>query len=126
MQSEGFPVGRVLVMEDEYLIADDLRRAITRAGAEVLGPVASLRRSHLQVRRGYFDFVLLDINLRDEKAYPIADELLQKKVPFVFETGYETDHVPDRFASVAVWKKPFNYDELTREIIRICSKVGVG
>jgi len=98
---------RILVVEDEYLIADDLRSILLEAGAEVLGPVpnvedaASLIEAEQQI-----DGALLDINLNGTMAFNIADTLVAREVPFVFATGYDQWAIPDRFALVPRLEKP--------------------
>jgi DNA-binding response OmpR family regulator len=57
-------------------------------GAEVLGPIPDLESARDQVAEGDFDVAVIDINLRDEAAYDIADELRRGAIPFVFATGY--------------------------------------
>jgi DNA-binding response OmpR family regulator len=115
---------RVLVIEDEYLIADDLRNAISHAGAEVLGPLFSLEEAEARLQSDGFDVVVLDINLRDRMAYTVADKLVELGIPIVFATGYEKSMIPHRFAAVNVWTKPFDYDELAKDIIRLCPALG--
>jgi DNA-binding response OmpR family regulator len=79
---------RVLIVEDEYFLADDLARAFRAHGAEVIGPTAE--RSEAKSRLDYdgFDVAVIDIMLRDEAAYPIADELVSQGIPFGFATGF--------------------------------------
>ena len=58
--------------------------------------------------RDGFDVAILDINLHDEAAYPIADELMLRDIPFAFCTGYDKEMIPERFAHVRQWQKPYD------------------
>ena len=98
---------RVLVVEDEYLLADDLRSALEDAGAEVVGPVPDVAGALTMLEAGEpIDAALLDINLNGEPAFPVADAFVDRAIPFAFTTGYDEGAVPARFASVARLEKP--------------------
>ena len=97
----------VLVVEDEYLVADDLHRTLQAAGAQVLGPVPTVAEALSVVGAGNrIDGAVLDINLHGEMAYPVADALLARGVGFVFATGYDRQHVPARYGHVPCCEKP--------------------
>lgn len=85
----------VLVVEDDYFIANDLLRQFKESGAEVLGPVASVEHAlALIAATPQIDGAVLDVNLRDVMVYPVADALRDRGVPFVFATGYEKNDDP--------------------------------
>lgn len=115
---------RVLVVEDEYFIPDDLDRALSAQGAEVVGPIGNLDAAMRQVERDGFEVAVLDINLRDKKVYPVADELRRRHLPFVFATGYDAGAVPGRFADVPRWEKPYDLASLIRDIEHLCPRLG--
>ena len=104
---------RVLVVEDEYFIADDIARALRNLGAEVIGPVPR-REEALAAFSGdeRIDAAVLDINLRGDVIYPVADALRERGVPFVFATGYDHASIPEPYRSVSRWEKPFDPHEL--------------
>jgi DNA-binding NtrC family response regulator len=112
---------RVLILEDEYFIAHDLEQGLKSLGAKIVGPIADLSEAQEQVGRDDFDVGVIDINLHDEMAYPIADELIQRRIPFVFVTGYGAEVIPERFRDVIRWEKPFEIPKLVAEIGRLCS-----
>lgn len=98
---------RILVVEDEYMLADELRIELGDAGALVLGPVASLDGAIALIKaEPHIDGAVLDVNVRGEWAYPAADLLSDRGIPFVFTTGYDAASVPDRFAHIMRCEKP--------------------
>ena len=103
---------RVLVVEDEYFIADDLARALTRHGAEVVGPVPTVQQAQALVVSHSLDLAVLDINLRGELVYPLVAELTRRGVPVVFVTGYDAVAIPADYGAIPAWSKPFDYNAL--------------
>ena len=98
---------RILVVEDEYFLADELDRAVEAAGAVVIGPVPSVEAAlDLLVGEEAPDAAVLDVNLGGALAYPVADALLERGVPFVFTTGYDQSSLPERFAAMPRLQKP--------------------
>lgn len=98
---------RILVVEDEYLLADDLRDALSDAGAQVLGPVPSVEDAQaLIAAEPRIDGAVLDINLRGKMVFPVADRLRERGVPFAFATGYDAWALPERFAGAPRVEKP--------------------
>jgi CheY-like chemotaxis protein len=108
---------RILVVEDEYFVADDLSRALSRAGMEVVGPVSEAGAAlALLDRHGNIDGAVLDINLKGELIYPVADVLSARGVPFVFATGYDRTALPARFDGLPRWEKPFDVQQVVAAI----------
>lgn len=98
---------RVLLVEDDFLIADDFARRLASAGAEVIGPAATLRAGlALYETSGTIDVVILDINLRGTPVFPLAHRLTEDKVPFLFCTGYGEEPISAIFANVPRFEKP--------------------
>ncbi len=97
----------VLVVEDEYFIADDMRRVFEENGATVIGPVGSVEDALAILSEAPpIDGAVLDINLRQTMVFPIADLLRQRGVPFVFATGYESIVIPERLRDAIHCEKP--------------------
>jgi CheY-like chemotaxis protein len=97
---------RILVVEDEYYLADDIVRALRGRGAEVVGPVATVLQAERLLGEGGLDCAILDINLRGEMAYPVADRLADAGIPFLFATGYGSESIPERFRAIPQLQKP--------------------
>lgn len=105
-----FPLSgsRILLIEDEYYIADDLRRTLKNAGAEVVGPFSTVAQAGDALDRGDFDCAVIDLNLHGESAIPIADRLLADGRRFAIATGYGSAAVPDRLSGVPRIERPFD------------------
>ena len=107
----------VLLVEDDYFIADDLIRTFEASGAEVVGPVASVAGAlDLIAATERLDGAVLDINLQGEMAYPVADALVARGVPFVFATGYDEASIPARFAHIIRCEKPVESEKIARAL----------
>ena len=88
----------VLIVEDEYFLADDLARRFESAGAMVVGPAGSVSSSLAEVNRaGVVGVAVLDIRLGGELVFPVADELSGRAIPFVFVSGYDEVALPARY-----------------------------
>jgi CheY-like chemotaxis protein len=107
---------RVLVLEDEALIAAMVEDMLTDLGIVVVGPVSSIERGLLLARSEELDAALLDLNIRSARAYPVADILQERGIPYVFATGYGQSGV-DRSNPVAVLEKPYTQDKLADALL---------
>ncbi len=114
---DGLRGRRVLIVEDEYLLAEDLRMTLERFGAEVLGPVPSVGEAMATVADNpELDGAVLDMNLRGNMVFPVADMLTARGVPFFFTTGYATSAIPERYVGVMRFEKPFDPDVVAVEL----------
>lgn len=109
---------RLLIVEDEYIVAEELRRRLDEAGARVLGPVPSVAAALALVGRDDVDGAVLDVNLGAEHAFTLADELVRRHLPFVFLTGYTRVNLPSRFSRVPLLEKPMDLDSLADALSR--------
>jgi DNA-binding NtrC family response regulator len=105
---------RVLLVEDEYYIADDVQRILTAAGAEIVGPMPTVAQAQSAIEDGAFDCVVLDLNLHGESAVPLAERLAQEGQPFAIATGYGSPAVPDRLKGKPRIEKPFDPEALVK------------
>jgi DNA-binding response OmpR family regulator len=111
---------RILLIEDEYLVAQVVVEFLEEAGAEVAGPfgrvddaLAFIANSHSNL-----DAAVLDVNLHGEKSYPIADALAANNVIFVLTTGYGGDALDGRYLGVPRCEKPFNQQSLITALLQ--------
>lgn len=103
---------RVLVIEDEMIVAMGLEMVLEDAGYEVLGPFGCLDQALDAARNGQMDMALLDVNVRGEAIFPVADVLATRGIPYAFLTGYGREAFPTEFNADRVLSKPFHPDQL--------------
>jgi CheY-like chemotaxis protein len=108
----------ILLVEDDFFIADEMAASLEAASARIVGPANSVAIALrlLNEAESAPDLAVLDINLDGTKVYPLADELLQRGIPFLFTTGYDAELIPGRFASVVRCQKPVSSPELIKDI----------
>ena len=112
---------RILIVEDEWLIAEDHAAIVRGDGHEVVGPVPSVNAAVACVENGELDAALLDVQLNDETSFPIADLLLARAIPFAFLTGHSGSDLPARFLAVPTLPKPAIHADLSRVIARLAA-----
>jgi CheY-like chemotaxis protein len=116
---------RVLVVEDELLVSMVIEDILAEEGCQIVGPFTNLADALAAAGRGGFDLALLDVNLRGEKVYAVAEILAEQSVPFVFLTGYGKDAIPGGHPEWRACPKPFTAAELTRALSgMLCSQHG--
>ena len=103
---------RVLVVEDEYLVAALIEQILESAGCVVMGPVARVPEALDAVDHDDCDAAVLDVNLAGELINPVADALSERDVPFMFVTGYGASALPKEYAERPHIGKPFRMAEL--------------
>jgi ActR/RegA family two-component response regulator len=109
---------RVLVVEDEYLIAADLAAALGRVGATVVGPISTVAGGErIASESAPINGAVLDMSLRGEMAWPVADNLAERGVPFVFTTGYGRACIPQRHSNVPYFAKPIIMGEVIKALV---------
>lgn len=114
---------RILVVEDEYYLADEARSILSGMGAEIIGPVPTIQQANaMLLNNAQIDGALLDVNLRGELVFDLADALQARGVPFAFATGYDSDVLPDRFADRLVLGKPVRPDLLVEAFQAMMAK----
>ena len=110
---------RVLVVEDEMLIGMLLEDMLTDLGHEVAAIVPRLKEAMAAVDRETYDLAILDVHLHGESAFPVAEALIAKGIPFVFATGYGERGLPENYRGRPVLQKPFAKDDLERVLQKL-------
>lgn len=98
---------KVLIVEDEPLVAMELMMEIEDSGAIAIGPATSCEQAIAMIREAAPDLALLDGNLNGERIDAVADELASRATPFAFVSGYDRRHLPDRHNQRPMLGKPF-------------------
>jgi DNA-binding response OmpR family regulator len=111
---------RILVIEDEYLVAQVVVEFLEEAGAEVVGPFGWVddALAFIESHHSTFDAAVLDVNLHGEKSYPIADAFAANNVMFVFTTGYGADALDSRYLDFPRCQKPLNQQALVAALLQ--------
>jgi len=108
---------RILVVEDEYMIANEIVTVLASAGALIVGPVATVEDAlHLLRSEQELDAAVLDINLLGQAVWPVVDALLQQGVPVVLSTGYDAGAIPVRYALLPRCEKPTTGRDVTKAL----------
>lgn len=114
---------RILLVEDDYFIAFDLRKELTRHGADVIGPTGDLDQAcAIAKSEGRIDAAVIDLNLHGEFAFNLADELIRRDVPIVFSTGYDADVLPYRLRHVERYMKPVTPRKIAEGVASLISQ----
>ena len=104
------------VFQKRTRIVRFLRDFLDSLGHDVCGTCDSVGEALEHAERGGFDLAILDVNLKGENVWPVAEKLREKGVPFVIASGGHVDPPPAQFASVPVIEKPYTVDRVTPAI----------
>jgi CheY-like chemotaxis protein len=116
---------RILVVEDEYLMAVTLSGHLESVGSIVLGPVPSVEKAIKTIAsHPHIDAAIVDINLGGVMAYPVADALLARNVPLVFTSGYEDDVLRTRYPQIKNCHKPYFFPDVEQALSSAISGAG--
>lgn len=105
-------MARILIVEDEALVAELLSSYLDELGHVTLGPVATVREALALVETNLPDFSFLDLTLGRDQCFPIADDLHRRNLPFAFTTGYGAGAIPERFKGARFLAKPYAFEEI--------------
>ena len=111
---------RVLLVEDESMVALLLEDMLTELHHEVVGPVARLDKALEIAQWQALDVALLDVNLNGEEIYPVAEALAVREIPFVFVTGYGKGALRAPYCDRPTLEKPFRGDDLRELLAAVC------
>ena len=114
---------RVLIVEDNYVVADALRFLIDGYGGSVTAIVPTLERAFAVLAEGAVDVAVLDINLQGASVVPLAEYLRVRGVPFLFLTGYGTGELlPEHLRRHPRLDKPVEAERLVRALLTLCGR----
>jgi CheY-like chemotaxis protein len=114
---------RVLIIEDEFLIALFLQDALEDEGCRIVGPVGRVSEAVLLVGQGGIDAAVLDASLDGEPVTVVADALEAGNVPFVFHSGYGPEHLPQSHRHRPLLRKPCSPSNV---VAALCEAIGKG
>ncbi len=116
------PGQRILVVEDDMMIALHVEKALQDMGCVVIGPVGKLDVALELARSERLDAAILDVTIRGGRTFPVAEQLMSRGVPFVFASGYGDWALPDAFRNQPRLTKPFTIRDLSARVQALCSR----
>ncbi|HYG06537.1 MAG TPA: response regulator [Stenotrophomonas sp.] len=114
--------GRVLVVEDESMLAMLIEDQLVDMGYRVMPPVSTVHAALAVLEEGGIGLAVLDVNLGGPLSFPVADALLARGIPFLFLTGYGRAGVPAEYQTVPVLQKPFRRKDLQTALAALGSE----
>jgi len=114
---------RILVVEDEPLIAAEIAGMLAAMGYHTVGPVAAVYQALLLIETEPVDAAILDVNVSDGHITPVAELLLDRGIPVLLATGYEEYALSERLMTLPRLQKPYTSDQLMNEVRNICARV---
>ena len=109
---------RILVLEDDYLIVADLVSDLQEAGAEVVGPFASIDQALGAIEKERpLDGAILDVNVQGAQAFRVADALSERNVAFVFATGFDRSEIPSDYQDAKILQKPVHIADIIQALL---------
>ncbi len=109
----------VLVVEDDFYLADDARDALMDAGAQVLGPVPQISQALRLLEGAQPDCAVLDVSVQDGPSFDLARTIMSRAVPVLFVTGYDAGSIPADLAQTARLQKPVARGDLVAAVERL-------
>lgn len=107
---------RVLIVEDEVLLAMHLEDLLTALGHDVVEQATRIEKAIELARESQIDFAVLDINVAGTRSFPVADILRRRGIPFVFASGYGVEGLKNGYHDVPALRKPYAQGDLERVI----------
>lgn len=114
--SEKFSGASVLIVEDEFLLAEETRRKLETLGATVIGPTPQVDEALDYLDTARVDAAILDIYLAGELVFPVAEKLQDMGIPFVFATAYDAKVIPPRFEGFVLCDKPLELEKIAEAL----------
>jgi CheY-like chemotaxis protein len=112
----------VLIVEDEPLIAMMLEDFLESLGHSIAGTCESVAEAMAKVEQGGFDVAIIDVHLKGEKVWPVADRLAARGLPYVLATGGHIDPPPPAHAAAPILAKPFTIEAVEPALAKACGE----
>ncbi len=110
---------RVLVVEDVFLVAEEISDLLEGAGCDIVGPSGWVNEALKLAENEEIDGAILDVNLHGERCYPVVETLQRRNVPFIFLTGYDDGNaLPEAYRSYPRLAKPIDPKQLREKVRR--------
>jgi DNA-binding response OmpR family regulator len=113
---------RIVVVEDDFLLANDICRELRNLGATVLGPAPTPFYASQLIARGRIDAAVLDVRLHGTTVFEVADQLRGRGVPILFATAYDRQAIPPRFQDACLLQKPLDRKRLVSEVVAMTTR----
>jgi len=110
---------RVLVVEDQMLVALEIACLLEDIGCEPVGPVGHVQTALLALTKEPLDAALLDVDLAGESVEPIAELLKRRGIPFALVTGYARERIPARLRDYPYVGKPFTFGDMKATVLAL-------
>jgi DNA-binding response OmpR family regulator len=119
MTLEAMKGKRILIVEDDALLAIDVSQHLEHAGYSVMGPAGSAAKALDLLGAQSCDAAILDVHLgREETSEPVAQELRSRGIPFVIVTAYSHEHLPEAYSGFVILTKPARMPDVIAEVRR--------
>lgn len=116
----------VLVVEDEYAVAEFVSQELIDAGAHIVGPAGTLVDAHRYLDSEQVDVGLLDVNLRGEMIFPFLQALDQRSIPYALVTGYDDSTIPKAHLDTPRLMKPVEMEHVVSTLLTLTGREGTG
>jgi DNA-binding response OmpR family regulator len=120
------PARRILVVEDEWMIADQIACGLVDAGYEVVGPCGRVEQASDLVERGDIDAALIDINVNGNRSFALAERLALAAIPFAFLSGYSGAELPVELKNRPLLQKPVHAAAVRRCVVDLLRPTAFG
>lgn len=113
-------MARILIVEDEILVAMLMEDVVSDLGHQVIGPAMRLETALAAADNEQLDFAILDINLAGQHSFPVADRLAERGIPFLFASGYGVAGLIEPYLNTPILQKPVSPAEIARVLDQFC------
>ena len=116
------PTKRILIVEDEYYLAEDCAQEIVRHGMQVVGPIGKVESALQTLAQDGPDGAIIDLNLQGELAFKVVQALRDRGVPFIVYTGYSKLAFPERLAETVIVEKPMGVKDAVLKLMECLAR----